>query len=56
MDILSKNNAVPLYEQLKLSLRKQIDQRILPEGAQLPTEAELCKAYNVSRITIRRAV
>ena len=30
MDILSKNNAVPLYEQLKLSLRKQIDQRILP--------------------------
>lgn len=56
MDNLEKSSAVPLYEQLKLSLRKKVEERIWQEGERLPSEAELCADYGVSRITVRRAV
>lgn len=53
---LDVNSAVPLFEQVKLALREQLDSGLLPAGARLPSEAELCKKYDVSRITVRRAV
>ena len=56
MNNLEKSSAVPLYEQLKLSLRKKVDEQVWQEGQRLPSEAELCADYDVSRITVRRAV
>lgn len=56
MDRLDKESAVPLYEQLKLSLSKKIEEHVLQEGERLPSGAELCAEFDVSRITVRRAV
>lgn len=46
----------PLYEQVKERLRAAIEGGVLAEGAFLPSEAELCAQFGVSRITLRRAV
>lgn len=56
MHTLDANNAVPLYEQLKAALREMIDTQLMRSGERLPSEAELCQRYGVSRITVRRAV
>lgn len=53
---LDANNAVPLYEQLKMTLRSQIESQLLLPGDRIPAEAELCKKYQVSRVTVRCAV
>jgi GntR family transcriptional regulator len=54
--ILDSSNSLPLYSQLEQLLRSQIVSRQLEAGVQLPTERELCEAYQVSRITVRRAI
>jgi GntR family transcriptional regulator len=46
----------PLYQQIAQDLRKQIDERVLKPGSQLPTEDQLRERYNASRNTIRDAV
>lgn len=46
----------PLYLQLKKILRTAIVAGEYTEGQQIPTEQELMKEYNVSRITVRRAI
>lgn len=46
----------PLYEQLRLALRDDILSGVYPPGAQMPSEIELGERYQVSRITVRRAV
>ena len=56
MEQLDTNNAVPLYEQLRVALRERLDSGVLDPGERLPSEAELCRKYGVSRITVRRAV
>ncbi|ESQ92662.1 GntR family transcriptional regulator [Asticcacaulis benevestitus] len=45
-----------LYLQLQESLRQQITSRQLAPEDAIPTERELAEAYNVSRITVRKAV
>lgn len=47
---------VSLSDELAQSLVEKISRGILKRGAQLPTEAELCDLYGVSRITVRRAL
>ena len=46
----------PLYAQVARALRGQILSGRLEVGARLPTEAELCQAHHVSRVTVRRAL
>ena len=46
----------PLYQQIKQDLLDQINQHVLKPGDGLPSEAQLAAQYNVSRITIRRAI
>lgn len=53
---LNKNLPVPLYFQLKESLRKRIATRQWKPGRQIPTEAEICQMYAISRITVRKAL
>ena len=48
--------AEALFEIVAARIRSQIDGGFLVPGDQIPTEAELCEACRVSRITVRRAV
>ncbi|MCM3493721.1 GntR family transcriptional regulator [Paenibacillus lactis] len=47
---------IPLYQQIANALRAKIESGELQSGDQLPTEAEISKTYNVSRITSKRAL
>ncbi|CAH1198787.1 putative HTH-type transcriptional regulator YurK [Paenibacillus plantiphilus] len=46
----------PLYLQLKQIIKEDISRGIYEAGQKLPPEAEICKTYGVSRITVRRAI
>ncbi len=50
-----ENSGVPLYVQLKNKLLHDIKQRYAP-GDLLPPESALIRTYNVSRITVRKAI
>lgn len=54
--MLDANNTIPLYLQLKELIKNAIILKEYKNGEQLPTEPELCSQYNVSRITVRKAV
>lgn len=47
---------VPLYLQIKEDLLSKIDAGTWPEQSMIPTEADLCAEYGVSKITVREAV
>ena len=53
--VIEKANLLPLYVQVKQVLQEEIESRMKP-GDILPSEPELEKRFNVSRITIRRAL
>ncbi len=54
--VISRMSTTPLYVQLKNVLQDQILLGELGPGVLLPTEQELCKQYDLSRITVRRAL
>lgn len=56
MKLNNNISANPLYVQLKEAIKRDINNGKYKIGAQLPTEAELCEMYGVSRITTRRAI
>lgn len=45
-----------LYQQIKEDIKRDVDKGILAANTQLPTEAELMRQYQVSRITVSRAL
>ncbi len=47
---------IPVYYQLKLLILKQIESGELGPGEKLPTEAELCERYGISRTPVRQAL
>lgn len=47
---------IPLYQHIVNALTARIESGELQAGDQLPTEAEISKEYNVSRITSKRAL
>lgn len=53
---LETATGVPLYQQLFVLLRNQIESGDLAPGAPVMGEVELCRTFNVSRITARRAL
>ena len=53
---LNKADALPLYKQLTDILRRDIEEGKFKKGEKIPTEIELSKLYNVSRITVRNAL
>lgn len=50
------NSPVPMYRQLSDLIRGRMKRGELTCGARLPSEAELCEAYSVSRMTVRTAL
>lgn len=47
---------IPLYYQLKQILEKNIMDGLWESGERIPSEAELCSIFGVSRITVRQAI
>ena len=54
--ILDPQSPVPLYFQLQEIIRNKIESGEYKEGVCIPSEAELQRRYNVSRITVRNAI
>jgi GntR family transcriptional regulator len=54
--MLDNNSPIPLYYQLKSFIENQIASGTWKPGEQIPSEAELCQQFQVSRTTIRQAV
>ena len=45
-----------LYEQIQKDLRHKINTGVYQDNERIPSENELCKIYNVSRITVTKAL
>ena len=53
---LSRNTFEPLYYQIRENIREKINSNEYPQNSMIPSEAELCDHYGVSRVTVRRAI
>lgn len=56
MVILNKESSIPLYQQLANIIKQQINKGILKENDKILTAPELSEKYDVSRITVKKAV
>jgi GntR family transcriptional regulator len=54
--LIDERLPTPLYHQLFLVLRERIRSGAFPAGAVLPGEQELCRIFDLSRITVKRAM
>lgn len=54
--ILNTNSYSPLYKQLIQKLRSDIQSGVYPVHSRIPSEQELCETYQVSRVTVRKAL
>lgn len=54
--MINKYSDIPLYCQLKNLIIQKIESGEYPENSKIPSEQELCEAYNISRPTVRQAV
>lgn len=53
---LARTGIAPLFLQLKQRIGAAIAESSYPAGSSLPSEAQLCALYSVSRVTVRRAI
>lgn len=53
---VDKSSPMPVYYQIKTIIHNLIESKKLKMGDKIPTEEELCKIFNVSRMTIRQAI
>lgn len=53
---LDRNSFEPLYYQLQEIINEKINNQEYKANALIPSEAELCKIYGVSRITAQKAI
>lgn len=56
MTKINRASRMPYYEQLRELLEADMISGHLEVGAQLPSEAELCESYDVSRTVVRQAL
>lgn len=56
MTQINMNDSSPLYQQVYEILSEKIENSEYLSGERIPTENELCEQFNVSRITIRKAL
>lgn len=54
--ILITESYSPLYKQLMQKLRSDIAGGVYPVHSRIPSEQELCDIYQVSRVTVRKAL
>ncbi|MEZ0242359.1 MAG: GntR family transcriptional regulator [Sphingomonas sp.] len=53
---LHKDDPTPLYLQLQKGLREAIENRVVKADAAIPTERDLAEEFDISRITVRKAI
>ena len=53
---LTREFGVPLYQQIQHLIRHRIAKGDYAPGSQIPSENELCRELNVSRVTLREAL
>lgn len=53
---IDKNSVIPIYYQLAKLLEGQILRGELKPGEALPTESEISAHFEISRMTVRRAI
>jgi GntR family transcriptional regulator len=53
---LSKDEGIPLYVQIRKSLREDILNKVLMPGQKIPSEDELAAQFGVSRMTVRQGI
>ena len=53
---LDESSSLPLYQQLQRMLRDAIEKRVLDADDALPAERDLAADFEVSRITVRKAI
>jgi len=56
VESINRESSEPVYAQLVRILRQQVADGVLRPGDQLPSEAQLCRRYGVSPMTVRRVV
>ncbi len=56
MESINRQDHQKLYVQLYEILKRKIETNEWPIGSTIPSEDELCKMFNVSRVTVRTAV
>ena len=54
--ILMTESYSPLYKQLMQKIRSDIAAGVYPVHSRIPSEQELCDTYQVSRVTVRKAL
>ncbi len=54
--MVDRDSPIPIYRQLKLQFKQQIEAGLLCPGDRLPTERELCERYGISRAPARQAL
>lgn len=54
--MIERNSTEKAYEQVKRDLKSKISNGFYQNGDQLPTNMQLCEMYQVSRITVNRAL
>lgn len=54
--MIDRNSPIPIYYQLKMHFKNQMEQGDLQAGDRLPTEMELCDQYDISRAPVRQAM
>ena len=55
-DRINRDSFEPAYSQLANILRRQIADGAYRPGDQLPSEAQLCRRYGISPMTVRRSI
>lgn len=53
---MSTSNVQPLYQQIYDDIKSDIESGVYQVDDKIPSETELSEKYNVSRITVRRAI
>ena len=53
---IDKNSPIPYHYQLTEIIRKLISQKQWRPGDKLPSEREFCETFDISRITVRKAL
>jgi GntR family transcriptional regulator len=56
IEAIQKDSPLPLYHQLKELLRQEIESGHWQPGQRIPSEAELCQAFDISRSVTRQAL
>lgn len=56
MPVLKKSEGIPLYTQIRKSLRDDITNKVLLPGQKIPSEDELAAKFGVSRMTVRQGI